>query len=532
MSWFNVRIQNSRLNKLVFQIGALLSLCLLMFSCQNSNLNSLNALEGTGVIGGQTINKQDTESKSVVLILSSNASKNSLGLCTGVLISENTVLTAAHCFLDSDYEKSSFHNNTESDLGLISFSAKPSEKRKVMKVIVHPKFTGEQWIQLGQNFVPRDPYDLAVLRFEGIKPTEATVSKMESIQIDDLTNKKFKIFGYGLTSIREEEILKRDQLLSQGRDAYASNANLLKIEKKVNFDETWEYGFLLDQRGKDGICWGDSGGPAFIEKNEKKLLVGIVSHRTGRYNDLLGQSPVENVSHPCQYYAVLTRVTMFQKWIKENSDLLRTNSCHQLPSFKQRIAKVFRTSAAEVKIKALNSIDYEIQIGAYKKNIHTDQFCRIPTSQGFVPELNPENLKSNNLKNTYRWALQQSQFTRAALQLPKDQSIPVRELVMILTEYRQLQITSSEWSSWPLDVSADNHLIQRGTSAEESWDLFELFAIQDEKVKMKILELIKSGQLKFYFNQYTVNNAAELMTEIYIEDPKTHEMLILTKSGQ
>jgi secreted trypsin-like serine protease len=68
---------------------------------------------------------------------------------------------------------------------------------------------------------------------------------------------------------------------------------------------------LLDQRAKGGACSGDSGGPAFLEKDGQLILWGITSRAWPlRVND-------------CSQYMIYTRLDTQWAWLKDAAAKLR-----------------------------------------------------------------------------------------------------------------------------------------------------------------------------------------------------------------
>jgi secreted trypsin-like serine protease len=73
--------------------------------------------------------------------------------------------------------------------------------------------------------------------------------------------------------------------------------------KSIDFDHALE--FVAGRKGGAGACFGDSGGPAYVEMDGTLKLAGIVSRTPS------GQHPV------CDGLTIFTRIDVHEEWIKE-----------------------------------------------------------------------------------------------------------------------------------------------------------------------------------------------------------------------
>ena len=118
-----------------------------------------------GIIGGSDVSSADALSTSIVAIYE----KTKGALCTGSILSDELILTAAHCALDSD---------PKSMVVLFGLSAQQSTGRQIRQVIdgvVHPaykalmtKLKSHPEIDFG---TVQNQQDLAVLKFSGGLPS-------------------------------------------------------------------------------------------------------------------------------------------------------------------------------------------------------------------------------------------------------------------------------------------------------------------------------------------------------------------------
>ncbi len=265
---------------LCFGLVLILSLSFLSACAGSKGAPRMTTLQtnGDGITGGQAVSPQDPLAASVVMISGEGDNGESF-ICTGAFISPEVILTAGHCVVD-DIQKLS-----------VVFGLQPFVDAKVVnlpltQVIRHPDYK-----QGGRN-------DLALLFFSGGLPRHAKVAELDHANL--IKNQtSFYAVGYGRTEGLEDSadfsnelgVLRSVQLQAQASQALDS--------------------FTIDQTKGKGVCFGDSGGPAFVSEKQKSLVIlsGIASGVI---------APDVDSGDYCKHSSIYMRVSFYLPWIQSS----------------------------------------------------------------------------------------------------------------------------------------------------------------------------------------------------------------------
>jgi secreted trypsin-like serine protease len=169
----------------------------------------------------------------------------------GTLIEESWIITAAHV---AEY----IALKPESKVVVVQ-----GQVRRIVEVYLHPSWDRKR---LGSQQV----FDIALLRLDSPIRNAVVANLNESLSE---MNKSVEIVGWGRTGNGINPNLIRDKTLRRA-------TNLIEeIEPRLRF--TFDKPGTTNFRPLEGVSGpGDSGGPAFIINDNKRILVGISSFQT------------------------------------------------------------------------------------------------------------------------------------------------------------------------------------------------------------------------------------------------------------
>lgn len=237
-----------------------------------SNANSGDWSDTYAILGGTDVQPKDPVAFSTVMLLNLESSE----VCTGTLVSERVLLTAAHCV------------PKETEHLQVFFSVNPLAEGSLVESAVIDR------AEIHSDFNPDDSLnsvDVALLLLS-VKAPEFYEPVSLAVEEDYHVEKHVVLAGYGVSSALKSEGFGR----------------LRKVFTTISAVQ--DFFFEVDQRSGKGICDGDSGGPVFEIGSGKMKLMGVSKLMYDK-----SQSGVTNCLTTSQFTSF--EGVSIQKWIQD-----------------------------------------------------------------------------------------------------------------------------------------------------------------------------------------------------------------------
>lgn len=270
----------------------LITSLLALISCTPKSSGLLDRNSRVSIINGHDVKVGAPISTSIVGLLNVKEKY----LCTGSLIAPNIILTAAHCMSGHSFDyKVIFANDIDDMMGNREQDELLAHVLNVTSFKVH-----ENWKPSGDSENEEiNTDDIAIVRFKGQVPEGY---KPATFLSDDSVLKRgtmVTVAGYGVNTVKTEVIDPKkypnlDDAINSG-DVICDEGkrNCMSVEMdgdgilrqgQAPIASLQEKEIRLDEKSA-GTCSGDSGGPAYVEKDGQLYLFGITSRGSGLCND-------------------------------------------------------------------------------------------------------------------------------------------------------------------------------------------------------------------------------------------------------
>lgn len=251
----------------------------LVLSACGKNAGVVSGTTDSTIIGGTESNGTEDFAPTIVSVY--NVAKG--GLCTGSIVSDALLITAAHCV-----------DGKPSDLRLIFGKNIKDEANRVVKQIdsykVSPLWPFRQDEELNSG-------DIAMIKFSGGLPAGYRPAQILADPGQLQNGTVVTLAGYGI---------------SDGV-AHTGGGTLRYTDVKVLNNQYSESELLVAQNEGRGACHGDSGGPAYVRVNGQLMLWGVTNRG------------VNDPKNDCSVSAAYASIPYYKEWLKETSaELLKT----------------------------------------------------------------------------------------------------------------------------------------------------------------------------------------------------------------
>lgn len=236
----------------------------------------------SGIIGGKNADGSEDFAKTIVALFNTQGGN----LCTGSIISDSIIVTAAHCFFSSDIRTSS-----PAATWRVIFGTNIRAQNRIMRPVISYR-TSPMWPARGTD--ETNSGDIAVVYFSGGLPDgfqPVPILEDASVLTADAT---ILLAGYGV----EDGVQRKGSGIL--RSVETTIANPSYSETEISVDQT---------KGK-GACHGDSGGPAYIKIGDKWMLWGVTNHGINDSKDR------------CDVNASYALIPFYKNWLNKTAAIL------------------------------------------------------------------------------------------------------------------------------------------------------------------------------------------------------------------
>jgi len=232
-----------------------------------SDFSSTTGDEQLGIVGGTFAGSSTEPEKATagpLIVHDLPGNKYKAGTCTGVVATENALITAAHCV---EPEEGSFRTRV-----FVSFASTlpdniAAHTHQAARVVIHPSY--------GQTGTFSN-FDLAVVILSSPIPAGQVIPSFVTTTDELSTGRTVTAIGYGVTgSLKKDSGTKR-----------VAQTKIVDVIDEVSYPDSplFFQVRVADTEGLiSGACFGDSGGPGFLENSAH--VFGVVQGSNSTVND-------------------------------------------------------------------------------------------------------------------------------------------------------------------------------------------------------------------------------------------------------
>lgn len=274
------------------KILGVVSVVALLAACQKGlkSQGTLRLQSQQNILGGFQVLPSDPLRKHVVLIRSytlkevTDKKPNTFSVCTGIIVSDQHILTAAHCLPEDDKM-----SKLVVEVHFTTDTKEPDEQHAMAYAI---KMKEHEEYHVGK----RSHFDLAILKISKTIPEDYEPVAILPAAVELVAGDTVVALGFGLKN-----------------DSPKIESTTLNKVSGVPVLEDQGTQILLDQTAGKGICSGDSGGPTFFYYQGKHYLLGV-------NESVVGLTPDSKPT--CKSNGLIVKAQTFKPWILKAIKLL------------------------------------------------------------------------------------------------------------------------------------------------------------------------------------------------------------------